>query len=179
MPNMIVGDEKILHAKWPLNRFLLGLALGGFAAALSGSGVDAATANATFTVTANVVTTCSVVDNNLNFGNYTTALLTGTTTISATCTVGTPYTLGLDQGAFPGATVTTRGMTGPGVTPLDYGLFQDAGHTINWGNTPGVDTVAGTGNGASQPVTVFGQIPAAQSPAPGSYSDTITVTLTF
>ncbi|HET7085769.1 MAG TPA: spore coat U domain-containing protein [Rhizomicrobium sp.] len=179
MANVLVGDERGRHAKSSAKRFLLGLALGTFAAALSGSGVDAATATATFTVTANVLTTCFVQDNNLNFGSYTAALLTGTTTITAACTTGTPYTLGLDQGTFPGATVTTRGMTGTGVAPLNYGLFQDAAHTINWGNTPGVDTVAGTGTGTNQTFSVFGQIPAGQGPSPGAYSDTITVTLTF
>ena len=55
---------------------------------------------------------------------------------------------------------------------------KDAGHTIVWGDT-GAATVSGTGNGASQSYTVFGQVPAQTTPAPAAYSDTITVTVTY
>lgn len=179
MAKFVAGDEKHLPVTLAAGRLLFGLALG---LLLSGGRAQAATATATFTVTANVATNCNVVANNLDFGAYSGVNVnatTGTTTINAACTTGTPYTLGLNQGTSPGATVTTRAMTGPGATVLNYGLFQDAGHTINWGNTPGSDTESGTGIGAIQTFTVFGDIPASQHPAPGNYSDTITVTLTF
>jgi len=39
--------------------------------------------------------------------------------------------------------------------------------------------VPGTGTGGVQTLTVYGQLPANQNGPPGSYSDTITVTLTF
>jgi spore coat protein U-like protein len=45
--------------------------------------------------------------------------------------------------------------------------------------TIGTDTVPLTGNGAAQVETVYGQIPAGQFVAPGSYSDTITATVTY
>jgi spore coat protein U-like protein len=51
--------------------------------------------------------------------------------------------------------------------------------TTNWGNTVGTDTVAGTGNGSGQVYTVYGQISAQTTPAPGTYNDTITVTITY
>jgi spore coat protein U-like protein len=51
--------------------------------------------------------------------------------------------------------------------------------TQNWGQTIGTDTVAATGNGAAQPFTVFGQVPAQTTPSPGLYTDTITVTVTY
>jgi spore coat protein U-like protein len=41
------------------------------------------------------------------------------------------------------------------------------------------DTVAGTGNGAAQAITVYGQAAAGQYVAPGSYADTITATITY
>jgi hypothetical protein len=66
-----------------------------------------------------------------------------------------------------------------GLAAQNYGLFQDAGHATNWGNTIGTDTESGTGNGAVQTFTVFGNLPAGQFVAPGSYNDTITTTLTF
>jgi spore coat protein U-like protein len=70
-------------------------------------------------------------------------------------------------------------MTGPGSALLHYKLFSNSGYTTNWGNTVGTDTLAGTGNGGTQPLTVYGQIPAAQFTAQGNYTDTIIVTLTY
>jgi spore coat protein U-like protein len=48
-----------------------------------------------------------------------------------------------------------------------------------WGNTVGTDTVAATGSGAAQSYTVYGRITAQTTPAPGTYTDTITVTVTY
>jgi spore coat protein U domain-containing protein, fimbrial subunit CupE1/2/3/6 len=138
----------------------------------------AATATTTFSVTATVVTTCAITATNLNFGNYSGVVLAGTSTLNATCSTGTPYTISLNAGTGIGSTVTSRKMTGPGVELLNYGLFQDAGHTINWGDTAGTE-VPGVGSTAVQPHTVFGQIPASQFIQSGAYSDTITATLTF
>ena len=51
--------------------------------------------------------------------------------------------------------------------------------TVVWGNTVGTDTVAGTGNGASQAYTIRGRVPIQTTPAPGAYADTVTVTVTY
>ena len=64
-------------------------------------------------------------------------------------------------------------------TDTTYRLFSDAAYTVNWGNTVGVDTVAMVGNGLGQPNTAYGEIPAGQYFAPGIYTDTITVTVTY
>jgi spore coat protein U-like protein len=146
---------------------------------LSLSPAHAATTTATFTVTAVVTTTCSIIANNLNFGTYSGLELDNTTTLQATCSATAPYDVGLNAGTFTGATVTTRKMSGIDVDGLAYSLFQDSGRTVNWGNTVGTDTVKGTGSGAAQTLTVFGRIPAGQFISAGTYSDTITVTLTF
>ncbi len=102
-----------------------------------------------------------------------------TGTVVVTCTNTTPYNVELDQGAGSGATVTNRLMTGPSSATVAYGLYQDSGHTTNWGKTDGTDTVAGTGNGSAQTLTVYGHIAAQTTPAPGSYADTVNVTVTF
>jgi spore coat protein U-like protein len=167
---------RLVSSKLALAAVALAAAFPGVAAA---QGVSTATSTTTFAVTAQVSTTCFVTANNLNFGAYTGVQLDGTSTLAATCSNGTPYNLGLNQGTHTGATVTTRAMTGLPPGFLNYSLFQDAARTINWGNTVGTDTVAGAGTGSVQSFTVFGRIPAAQFPGAGSYSDTITVTLTF
>jgi spore coat protein U-like protein len=122
---------------------------------------------------------CGIAANPLNFGNYAGAVLNVTTTLQVGCTGGTPYNVGLNAGTATGATVTNRSMTGPAAALLGYKLFSNAGRTTNWGNTVGTDTVAGTGNGTIQSLTVYGQLPAGQSPGPGAYTDTIVATVTY
>ncbi len=149
------------------------------AAALPLTPAAAATSTTTFAVTAQVSSTCFITATALDFGPYTGVQTDGESTVSATCSTGTPYTIGLTQGTGAGATVGSREMTGPGAEILDYTLAQDSGHTINWGDTIGTDTKAGTGTGAAQVFDVFGRIAAGQFVQAGSYSDTVTVTLTF
>jgi spore coat protein U-like protein len=140
---------------------------------------QAATATTTFSVTATVAATCTVTATNLAFGSYTGVPVNATSTVSVTCTNTTPYNVGLDAGTSPGATVTTRKMTGPGGATLGYALYQDSAHSINWGNTVGTNTESGTGNGSPQALTVYGQVPAGQFVSPGAYTDTITATVTY
>jgi spore coat protein U-like protein len=135
-------------------------------------------ATTTFGVSATVLKDCVVSANPLAFGNYTGAVLTSTTTVTVTCTNTTTYTVGLSAGLATGATVTTRQMQN-GAALLNYGLFTNATWTTNWGNTSATNWVSGTGNGAAQGLTVYGQVAAGQYVTPGSYSDTITVTVTY
>ena len=130
-------------------------------------------------VTATIAKSCSVTATNLAFGTYTGVLINSTSTISATCTNTTPYNVGLNAGLATGATVINRSMTGPAAALLHYKMFSNSGHTTNWGNTVGTDTLPGTGSGATQPLTVYGQVPAGQFVSPGSYTDTITVNVTY
>ncbi len=140
----------------------------------------AATATATFAVTATVVATCTTSAGPLAFGTYTGVQANATTTVTVTCTNTTPYNIGLNAGlgVTPTATFTTRKMTGPSAT-LNYSLGKDAAQAANWGNTVAVDTVAGTATGSPIAVTIYGRIPAGQFVAPNAYTDTITATVTY
>ncbi len=141
----------------------------------------ASTATSTMAVSATVVSSCTVSTTSMSFGTYNSALLSGTATVSATCSNTTPYNVGLNAGTANGATVTTRAMfvSGTPSVVLNYGLYTNSSHTTNWGMTVNTDTVAGTGNGSAQAITIYGQIPAGQLVAPGSYTDTITATITY
>ncbi len=132
-----------------------------------------------FEVTANEAPGCNISATNLAFGDYTQAQLDGQSAIDLVCTHTTPWIVGLSQGDSPGATVTTRKMTGPGASSLSYALFQDAARTVNWGDTAGIDTVQGTGTGEPQILNVYGRVPASQTVSSGGYQDTIIATLTF
>jgi spore coat protein U-like protein len=152
----------------------------GFAAALAmPHQAIAATTPSTMDVTTTVQATCLNTVTPLAFGVYTGALSQITATITVTCTNTTPYAVGLSAGLAPSATVTTRALTGPASALLNYTLTSDAGYSVNWGVTSGTDTVAGTGNGAGQAITVYGQEAAGQYVAPGTYTDTITATVTY
>jgi spore coat protein U-like protein len=139
----------------------------------------AATTTTTFAVTATVQSTCLVSATAMAFGTYTGVAATTTSTVSVTCTNTTPYNVALNAGLATGATVSTRKMTGPLSALLSYALYSDSARSVNWGQTIGTDTVAGTGNGSAQAITVYGQIPAGQYVAPGAYTDTITATVTY
>ena len=116
----------------------------------------------------------------LNFGTQGALIanVDNTSTIQVQCTDTTPYNIGLDAGLGAGASVASRKLTNGGNT-ITYSLYSDVGHSVVWGTTIGVNTVASTGNGAAQSYTVYGRIPAQSTPAPATYSDTITVTVTY
>lgn len=133
----------------------------------------------TMGVSASVAASCSFGATALNFGNYTGLLLNVQSVVTVTCTNTTVFNIGLDAGTAPGATVTTRRLTGPASATLGYLIFREGTRTYNWGNTVGTDTFVSQGDGASHQYGVFGQLPAAQLPAPGSYSDTIIATITY
>ncbi len=153
--------------------------LGISALGLAPTATLAATVTTTFAVTATVQATCLVSATSMAFGTYTGLVATSTSTVSVTCTNTTPYNVGLSAGLATGATVTTRQMTGPASALLGYSLFSDSARTVNWGQTVGTDTVAGTGNGSAQALTVYGQVATAQYLAPGAYTDTLTATVTY
>ncbi len=139
----------------------------------------AATTPSTMAVSTTVEATCTNTVTPLAFGTYSGAQAQTTATITVTCTNTTPYNVGLSAGLATGATVTTRSLTGPAAALLNYVLTSDAAYATNWGVTVGTDTVAGTGNGAGQAITVYGQEAAGQYVAPGTYTDTITATVTY
>ena len=61
---------------------------------------------------------------------------------------------------------------------------DQSGHGANvggaYGSTRnGAASANGTGNGSAQTLTVYGQIAAQTTPAPGAYADTVNVTVTF
>jgi spore coat protein U-like protein len=139
------------------------------------------TTTTTFQVSVTVQSTCTINSASaLNFGNagILSTNIAQTSTIQVICTNSTPYTIGLDAGTGSGASVATRKLTSGGAT-VDYSLYSDSGHNTVWGNTPSTDTVAGTGTGNNQSYTVYGLIPSQATPAPGTYTDTITVTVTY
>jgi spore coat protein U-like protein len=141
----------------------------------------ASTTTSTFTTQVMIAASCTINSaSTLNFGSQGVLIanVDQTSTLQVQCTNTTPYNIGLDAGTGTGATVAVRKMTS-GANTVNYSLYSDSGRATVWGNTVGTDTVAAIGSGASQSYTVYGRVMAQTTPAPGTYNDTVTLTVTY
>jgi spore coat protein U-like protein len=176
-------QESLMRTKLIARHFFAAFAIAALAvpsgAAIYGNGSK----TATFDVTLKIIADCSIAANALDFGQAQGVLSTAvkvTSSINVTCSNSTPYNVGLSAGTGAGSSGTTRYMSGTGgnTATVQYNLYQTSNGT-QWGNTQGTDTMAGTGNGQSQVLTVHGEIPAQNTPAPDTYKSTITATVFF
>ena len=142
----------------------------------------AETQSASMAVNATVAANCTISTGAVAFpsintlgGNHD---ATGSVTVN--CTNGAGWSATANQGGGTGATMATRRMTS-GANTLIYRLYTDAARTSIWGDgSTGTAAVSGTGNGAAQVFTVYGRVPSGQTGVPaGSYSDTVSVTITY
>lgn len=132
-----------------------------------------------FTVLANVPNNCSVIAQDMDFGSHGVLreAVDATGGVEVTCTTGTPFNVGLNNG-LQGQGPTQRRMTLGGET-ITYGLYQDAARSLPWGDTIGVNTQTGVGAGGAQQFPVYGRVPAQRTPRAGTYRDTVVVTVTY
>jgi len=135
---------------------------------------------AAFTVTATNATICSVSASNLSFGSsgVLRSALDAASAVTITCTNSAPYTIALD-GGLSGATNPAQRKMVQGAEQIAYGLYQDSGRTQVWGDSAGTNTAAGTGSGLAQTFSVYGRVPAQSTPSPGTYADTVVVTVSY
>ncbi len=121
---------------------------------------------------------CSISVQGINFGSYDvfgSQSVDSTGNVSVTCDTSTTYSISLSPGS---GSYASRAMTN-GLYQLNYNLYTDATRSVIWGDgAGGTGTVGGTWT-ADVNHTVYGSIPAGQNAYVGSYSDSITVTLTF
>ncbi|MCF6321023.1 MAG: spore coat U domain-containing protein [Rhizobiaceae bacterium] len=133
-----------------------------------------------FIVRANVLPACTVTANDLDFGitGILAANQDATNTISVNCTNLTPYSISLDGGLTGAADPTLRKLAN-GPEQVTYGIYQNAARSTPWGDTIGINTLGGTGTGSIQNYTAYGRVPTQITPTPGTYQDTIVVTVTY
>jgi spore coat protein U-like protein len=111
------------------------------------------------------------------FGTYDPAAAVPTDsagTITYTCTSAALVTLSTGGSG----TYNPRSLAS-GANTLSYNLYADAARTQVWGDFSAGTTIRIAGAGANSVLNVFGRIPAAQNPNPGSYADTIVITFIF
>lgn len=156
---------------------------------VSGSAM-AGTASDNFKVTLTILGACSIDANDLDFGTNTGAItpaIDAQSNLQVTCTNGTPYSIGLNNGVGSGATASVRKMTNASdSSTVNYSLYTTAARTSVWDNNcttlPGTAAtcVSGTGSGSAQTLQVFGRVAASQpNVTVGQYVDTVIATLTF
>ena len=151
-------------------------------AMLASSPAHAATTSTTLNVSATVTANCTVTSSPIAFGsvNPLGGNVDATGGITVTCTNGTAWSADAGVGAGAGATFVARRMTS-GANLLNYNIYTDAGRTTVWGDGSGsTATIANTGTGIAQAVTVYGRVPSGQvTVPPGAYADTVAVTVTY
>jgi len=138
--------------------------------------VRAVNNQSTIDVTATVQPSCTIFANDLlfeitNFNKKNSYI--GKTTLSLLCTKGTSFSIGLDKGSAPGATIINSKMKNR-ASYLNYSLYRDNGNNLVWGNSQG-NTLTGIATGERQTFTLYAKIPAGQISAPGKYLDSINV----
>tara|TARA_R110002049_G_scaffold45948_1_gene133642 strand:+ start:18703 stop:19218 length:516 start_codon:yes stop_codon:yes gene_type:complete len=145
----------------------------------------AETATDSFDVSITITSTCSIdaaTDGDIAFGNQlssVTNIQLSTASIDVVCTLGTPYTLALNNGL--NADATSRRMIGQTVNTefVPYELYSDAFTTL-WGDGTllGALKLGLIGTGLTQSHTIFAQVPSTNASAQ-DYSDTVTATITW
>ncbi len=173
-----------------------GLALGLAPFVLATGTALAGTGGGTLTARTSVAKNCTVATTPVAFGNYDpiganlSSPLNTSGSITITCVKGTTPTIGLDLGL--NASGSTRRMidSPPSGTYLNYELYQPPdnlagtacsfpGATV-WGSA-GANLFSPTAapSKAARTYSICGTVPAGQNPNAGSYTDTVTATVTF
>lgn len=133
----------------------------------------------TLNVTATVQSSCAVDGGTMNFGAYNSgqqAALDVEGSISYSNCTG-ELTFELDGGTS--GDTNNRTMTS-GDNQLAYQLYRTAARNAVWGEGTNAHQVSiFDEEPQSDTVTVYGRIPGGQAVAPGTYTDTITITMTF
>ena len=131
----------------------------------------ASTADATFKVKIEVVSTCAISATDIDFGevNSGMAATDKTGTLNVTCTSQTPYKVGLSGS---GKLTNTADPT----SSIDYKLFQESSDTA-WDNKDNL--YSATGSGDVQNIPVVAKLFGSTNVRAGNYADTVTATVTY
>jgi len=118
-----------------------------------------------------VIPSCTVSATPLNFGIYWgTTTLTSTATVRVTCNLPATTKVQMDSG-LNSLNFTSRKMAFQQNT-LNYNIYANAARSAVWGDgTAGTFTVTGSN------LTMYASVPSGQTPPPGTYNDTVVVTI--
>lgn len=152
-------------------------------------GVQAQTVSSSFPMSMTVTPVCQINSvSGLTFVSYDPTnpdtASTAAGAIFVSCTKTATAVVSLDQGQAPDAGSSCanplRRMTN-GTNFLSYGLFTDSGLTSPWGCAAGHNTLSFTSLSAFTPTKLipYGYSPSGQDVPAGTYTDTVTITVSF
>lgn len=132
---------------------------------------------------------CTVSALSTSFGAYDTFSAVpldaaGQVTVTCQFLIGVLVGYTVQLGTGSSGSYSTRSLSGSGYQ-LDYNLYVDSARSTVWGDGSGGTTTVNDGYLITlllpyeRNYTVYGRIPAAQNVPPGSYSDTIVVTVNY
>jgi spore coat protein U-like protein len=135
-----------------------------------------------------LLATCTVNSPSIAFGSYSVISgtpLQSTATVTVTCTALLGLLVNFTVALSPGISGNelARYMTS-GSSHLKYNIYTNSTYTSIWGDgSNGTSELSGSFTaiigGASDPITVYGQIPVAQPVPVGTYSDSLTITVSY
>jgi spore coat protein U-like protein len=154
-------------------------ALGFLASAMVSTPALAATATASFSVTATVLASCQVSAPASAYGANTAPRANAASPASVNCTNPTPYDVSYSTELAPSATATTRNTAGPALDSPGSALLPNSAHNVNWGRMADAYAMSGTARGSSHPYAGYGHYAGAQHVAPGAFADSVMITVTY
>lgn len=148
-------------------------------ALLSASVAFGATVDQNTTIQATADTGCVISNSpslSISWSGFADA--TGNFTLQVLCASGTPYTVSIDNGQ--NADSTSRRAKDTSNNYVRYRLYWDSGYTQEIGLTTG-NTRSETGSGSTQNINVYAKVLAGenQTAPQGTYTDTLTITITW
>jgi spore coat protein U-like protein len=138
-----------------------------------------------FPASARAAISCTVLTTSINFGTTYNVFATTDTDSVATITYScsgfsSTLPIRITLSAGHSTNILDRIFLGPDA--LHYNLYQDASHSVIWGDTVATDvdiTIVKADRGKNLTVTIYGRVAALQDVRSGSYSDTVTVSVIY
>jgi len=161
--------------------------LGVLAALATPAIAQAGTSTGTLGVQLTLAGTCGVQNTTLDFGLqvFTPAPVNSAGSVDVICTPGSSYSVDLDGGLHLQSAVRRMYFNSGGAGPLaidnflSYALYKDAARTVFWGTCCSGTAITGfTGNGMVQHQPVYATA-FISGTAPGVYTDTVMVIVSF
>jgi len=120
--------------------------------------------------------------NGVSFGQYdvftSSSNTNGVGSLTVNCNGGGASTFVTSLSTGQSNTYSMRVMKSGG-NSLNYNLYTSAARTVVWGNGTGGSNVISTLRSNNTALSIFGEIPAEQDPGVGTYTDSITATVSF
>ena len=179
-----VGNANTLYSETYTTTGYVDIAIGLLASLLVNCPIAAPTVRLSIplTVQATVQKNCTINTTDLVFPpqGLLTQAVTGNAQVTVRCTNNNAFSVALNGGSVANNVSARKMKHATAADTVGYQLYQDANYATVWGDgVTGGTPLNRTGTGANQVFTVYGRVPVQTTPRPGSYKDTVLVTITF